>query len=189
MDTKKVGGRIRVYREQKKLSLDEFSQRTGIPVDFLAAVESGTVQAPLGPLVKIARVLGQRLGTFLDDQVTGDPLIVRAGERMKQLQSHCQGAEKPAYDYYSLGQGKSDRHMEPFFIEIDPSSEKNTDLASHEGEEFIVVVSGRLRVVYGKEDKVLEPGDSVYFNSVVPHLVCTSGGQKAEIFAVIYIPE
>ena len=52
-----------------------------------------------------------------------------------------------------------------------------------------MVVSGRLRVVYGKEDKVLEPGDSVYFNSVVPHLVCTSGGQKAEIFAVIYIPE
>ena len=189
MDTKKVGGRIRVYREQKKLTLEDLSQRTGIPVDFLASVESGAVHSPIGPLTKIARALGQRLGTFMDDQISGDPLIVRAGERMQQFQSHCQEAKKPAYDYYSLGQGKSDRHMEPFFIEIDPSSEENTDLASHEGEEFIVVVSGKLRVVYGKVDQVLEAGDSVYFNSVVPHLVCTSGGQAASIFAVIYIPE
>lgn len=189
MDTTKVGGRIRAYRERKNMSLEEFCQRTGTSVEFLAGVESGAIAPPLGPLVKIARALGQRLGTFLDDQITADPHIVRAGERQQQAMTITPAGEKAAYDYYSLGQGKSDRHMEPFFIVIDPSSEEETQLSGHEGEEFIVVISGRLRVVYGKQDQILEPGDSVYFNSVVPHLVCSAGGEKTEIFAVIYVPE
>ena len=189
MDTTKVGGRIRAYRERKNMSLEEFGERTGTSVEFLAGVEAGAIAPPLGPLVKIARALGQRLGTFLDDQITADPHIVRAGERQQQEMTVSHLSEKAAYDYYSLGQGKSDRHMEPFFIVIDPSSADETKLSSHEGEELIVVISGKLRVVYGKKDEVLSPGDSVYFNSVVPHLVCSAGGEKTEIFAVIYVPE
>lgn len=97
--------------------------------------------------------------------------------------------EPVALKFYSLGRGKSDRHMEPFFIEIFPESAKEKKLSFHEGEEFIVVVSGKVEVIYGQETHVLEPGDSIYYNSVVPHHVGCFGEAPASIYAVLYFPE
>lgn len=56
-------------------------------------------------------------------------------------------------------------------------------------EEFIVIVSGVVEVIYGNETYELKPGDSIYYNSVVPHYVSCVGEEKAEIYAVVYIPE
>jgi quercetin dioxygenase-like cupin family protein len=79
--------------------------------------------------------------------------------------------------------------MEPFFVEIYPESAQDKKLSFHEGEEFIVVLSGRLEVIYGQEVHLLEPGDSIYYNSVVPHNVSCKGTDKATIYAVLYIPD
>ena len=66
---------------------------------------------------------------------------------------------------------------------------RSTKLSTHEGEEFIVVISGQVELVYGRETYVLDPGDSMYYNSVVPHFVGTADEGTAEIYAVLYIPE
>ncbi|MCL2146060.1 MAG: cupin domain-containing protein, partial [Methanomassiliicoccaceae archaeon] len=60
-------------------------------------------------------------------------------------------------------------------------------LSSHEGEEFIMVLSGKIELTYGKEKHMLEPGDSVYYNSLIPHKV-SAADRPAEIFAMIYVP-
>ncbi len=186
---RRVGERIRAFREKQNLSLTDLSERTGLDEAFLTAVESEDRYPSLGPLLKIARALGLRLGTFLDDQVSRDPLIVRLAERDQELAMHP-GASAPAsHTYHSLGRGKTDRHMEPFFIEINPEPEADKTLSSHEGEEFIVVIEGQLQLVYGRETTVLGPGDSTYFNSVVPHNVSAAGDQSASIYAVLYFPE
>jgi uncharacterized cupin superfamily protein len=91
--------------------------------------------------------------------------------------------------FFSLGQGKSDRHMEPFYVELLPESAKEKDLSSHEGEEFIVVVSGEVELIYGQETHILYPGDSSYFNSIVPHYISCRGETPATIYAVLYFPE
>ncbi len=188
MSKAKVGQRIKNFREKQGLSLEEFSQRTGLGMDFLEAVEEKEKYPSLGPLLKIARALGVRLGTFLDDQVSKDPLIVKLGERKEEFTMHSDQEKTASMKYFSLGKGKSDRHMEPFFIEIEPE-DGESKLTSHEGEEFIIVVSGKLKVVYGKEESILEAGDSVYFNSVVPHYVAAEGNEKCDIYAVLYFPE
>ena len=114
---------------------------------------------------------------------------MRVEDRREEL-SMLKGKDKPvALRFHSLGRGKSDRHMEPFFIEILPESEVDKKLSSHEGEEFIVVISGELEVIYGQETHVLKAGDSIYYNSVVPHHVGSHGGRKAEIYAVLYFPD
>ncbi len=188
MSKAKVGYRIKTFREKQGLSLEDFSDRTGLGVDFLEAVEEKENYPSLGPLLKIARALGVRLGTFLDDQVSKDPLIVKLGERKEEFSMHSDVEKTASMKYFSLAKGKSDRHMEPFFIEIQPE-EDEPKLTSHEGEEFIIVVSGKLKVVYGREESVLEAGDSVYFNSVVPHYVAADGSEKCDIYAVLYFPE
>ena len=129
-----------------------------------------------------------RLGTFLDDQLSADPIIMRKPERKSEL-SMLRGKDKPVtLKFYSLGKGKSDRNMEPFYVELLPESAHEKDLSSHEGEEFIVVHSGRIEVIYGTETYVLETGDSIYYNSIVPHYVSCHGDQPAAIYAVLHIP-
>jgi len=186
---KNVGERIRAFREKQNLTLANLAARTGLDETFLGSVESKDSYPSLGPLVKIARALGVRLGTFLDDHVSRDPLIVRLGERTPEMSMHADGDQQPSHTYYSLGRGKTDRHMEPFFIEMNPEPETDKKLSTHEGEEFILVVSGQLELVYGRETSILGPGDSVYYNSVVPHCVSAAGGEKASIYAVLYFPE
>ncbi len=188
MKNEKVGTRIRRFREGKEMTRDALAERTGFDPEFIRAIEEEDTYPSLGPLLKIARVLGVRLGTFLDDQLVRDPLIVRRGDRREEL-SMLKGKDKPAaLKFHSLGRGKSDRHMEPFYIEILPESAHDKKLSSHEGEEFIVVLSGEIEVIYGQETHTLEAGDSIYYNSVVPHYV-SARGTVAEIYAVLYIPE
>ena len=75
--------------------------------------------------------------------------------------------------------------MEPMFIRSEEDEIK--EVSSHEGEEFIIVISGKILMKYGKEDTILEKGDSVYYNSVVPHFIGAIDG-PAEIYAILYVP-
>jgi transcriptional regulator with XRE-family HTH domain len=187
MSHDKLGERVRKFRELKTVSRDELAERTNLTTEFLRAVEEEDVYPSLGPLLKISRSLGVRLGTFLDDAVSRDPLIVRLAEREEDFDMHT-GKESPAaMKYYSLGKGKNDRHLEPFFIEIFPESGERK-LSSHEGEEFLIVQSGRLEVIHGRETASLGPGDTIYYNSVVPHWVGAAGPGKTDIYAVLYLP-
>lgn len=189
MNLGKVGARIMKTMEQKGISIESLAERTGLDPRFLKLIEEEDVYPSLGPLLKIARSLGVRLGTFLDDQVSEDPLIIRKPDRKGEL-SMLRAKDQPvASRFYSLGRGKTDRHMEPFFIELLPESGRQKQLSSHEGEEFIVVVSGDVEIVYGKETHRLGAGDSIYYNSVVPHHVGSIGDAAASIYAVLYFPE
>ncbi len=184
-----IGKKIRKNREMEEISLEDLAKRSGLDTDFIRSVEEDEVYPSLGPLLKIARGLGVRLGTFLDDTVVQDPLVVREKDRQEEL-TMLKGKEKPAaLRFYSLGKGKSDRKMEPFFIEVLPESAQEKKLSSHEGEEFIIVVSGQIELVYGRETYVLNAGDSVYYNSIVPHNVAAGGESPARIYAVLYFPE
>ncbi|MFO7750068.1 MAG: cupin domain-containing protein [Desulfobacteraceae bacterium] len=188
METGKVSSRIRYFMEKREMDLETLASLTGLEVSFLDTMLTENVYPPLGPLMKIARALGVRLGTFLDDQESRDPFIVRQADKEAEF-SVLAGKDKPAaLKFYSLGKGKTDRHMEPFFVEILPESAREKKLSSHEGEEFIAVLEGSIEILYGQETHVLNPGDSVYYNSVVPHYVSCRGDEKARIHAVIYIP-
>ncbi len=189
MIKERIGHKIKKFRELEDVSLEELSARSGLDKDYVRAIEEDEIHPSLGPLLKIARALGTRLGTFLDDTISQDPLIMRLEDREEE-DTLLKGKEKPAaLRFFSLGRGKSDRRMEPFYIKISPESARDKKLSSHEGEEFIVVMTGEVEIVYGKETHVLKPGDSIYYNSIVPHYVSSRKNKSAEIYAVLYFPE
>jgi transcriptional regulator with XRE-family HTH domain len=183
--TEKLGARVRTYREKLGLSVEDLAKNSGLDLEVVRRTESGEAYPPISVLIRLSRALGQRLGTFMDDQFVADPLIIRAAERNEETASHKDGATGN-YHYYPLGKNKTDRHMEPLYIRIDPSEGRS--LSSHEGEEFIIVLSGEVELIYGKETQVLQAGDSLYYNSLVPHHIGAKGPGPAEIYAVIYIP-
>ena len=189
MRTEQIGRRIQQLMSQRSISEEELVERTGLERAFVARLLKDDVYPSLGPLLKIARALGVRIATFIDDQTDKDPLVIRRNERKKKLSMLLEKESPTSMKFYSLGVGKADRRMEPFFVELLPESSRSQQLSSHEGEEFIVVYSGRIEVIYGEESYLLEAGDSIYYNSAIPHYVCCRGRHTASIYAVLHIPE
>ena len=190
MDTSKiVGEKIKSLRESRSISMEELAQRSGLALEQIERIEDNIDLPSLAPLIKIARVLGVRLGTFLDDQDETGPAICRKAEAGDSISFSNNAIQSRKHmEYHSLAKAKSDRHMEPFIIDVDATDDIDFVLSSHEGEEFIFVMEGVMEVCYGKNTYLLEAGDSIYYDSIVPHHVHGYRGQAAKILAVVYTP-
>ena len=186
-----VGSKIKGIRETKNLSLEEVSESCGLTVEQIVAIESGQTMPSLGPLIKIARALGVRLGTFMDDNDALGPVVCRAKDREADSSiSFSNGATdaRKHMEYHPLAQQKAGRHMEPFVIDINPEENHEFQLSAHEGEEFIYVMQGEIEIVYGKDTYTLTEGDSIFYDSIVKHHVHGAPGKSAKILAVVYLP-
>lgn len=186
-DNHNIGSRIAALRTLKKIEVQDFANRTGLSVDQLERIENGQSIPSLGVLIRVTRALGVRLGTLLDDKEKEGPAIVREREYMKSFSfSTNQNLNREHLSFYSLAPNKAGRHMEPFIVDIFPG-EETLPKSSHEGEEFIYVMEGRVTVAYGTDTFLLEKGDSIYLDSIVDHLVTTPDTQ-ARILGVVYVP-
>ena len=186
-----VGLKIKGIRESKNLSIEEIADRSGLSVEQIESIENDQNLPSLGPLIKIARALGVRLGTFMDDNDSLGPVICRAADRERDSSiSFSNGAvdARKHMEYHPLAQQKAGRHMEPFVIDINPEESPEFQLSAHEGEEFIYVMQGEVEIVYGNETFRLEEGDSIFYDSIVKHHVHGAPGKSAKILAVVYIP-
>ena len=184
-----VGAKIKGIRESKNLSVEEIAERSGLSLDQIHSIENDEFLPSLGPLIKIARALGVRLGTFLDDNDELGPVVCRAEEHNNSISfSNDSTDARKHMEYFSLAKEKAGRHMEPFIIDINPNEDNSYKLSAHEGEEFIFVMSGDVEVVYGKETYHLKEGDSIFYDSIVEHHVHGFEGKSAKILAVIYVP-
>ena len=190
-NNKIIGAKIKNIRESKQLSIEEVAERSGLGIEQIERIEGNLDFPSLAPLIKIARVLGVRLGTFLDDQAELGPVVCRKKDSEADGIGFTNNATQghKHMDYHSLSQDKSGRHMEPFLIEIAPSEEgEDFILSTHEGEEFIYVLSGVVEINYGKNTYILEEGDSIYYDSIVAQHVHAAADNKARILGVVYTP-
>ena len=186
---KTVGGKIKQIREMKKVSVEELADRSGMDTSMILKIEEEKNVPSLAPLIKIARALGVRLGTFLDDSDSYGPVVVRSGEYPKGARFTSQTSEAREHlNFFSLAFDKAGRNMEPFIVDIEPGLQSDYMLSSHEGEEFIYVLEGEIEINYGKEVYRLAKGDSIYLDSIVLHNVHAGNNQSAKILAVIYAP-
>lgn len=183
-----IGPRIRQLRDHRELSVDALARQSGCSPEMISALESGELVPSLTPLLRLARGLGVRLGTLLDDQSLDGPAVVRRGDQGAAI--HFSGNDpsrkRSTLDFHPLAPHKAARNMEPFLIDVHPASGE-ISLNDHEGEEFIYVLSGRIEILYGKDAYQLDAGDSIYYESAVPHHVHALG-DDARILAVVYAP-
>jgi quercetin dioxygenase-like cupin family protein len=186
-ESNKIGSRVAALRQERNLSVGDVATRSGIAESEIVAIESGLLSPSIAPLVKLSRVLCVRLGTFLDDAGGEGPIICRGGEASEVMRAP--GRESPymgALNFFSLAKGKAGRSMEPFLVDVRPGAGGEASLSTHEGEEFIYVLQGEIEVRYGSETHKLSAGDSIYYDSIVPHHV--SSAAPAKVLAVIYAP-
>lgn len=177
-------------REGQNMSIEELAEASNSSVKLIESLENGDLIPSLTPLFKIARALGVRLGTFLDDAPQNGPVLTRSGrsDSIVRFSGKLDGTKDSKLDFYALAAEKQDRHMEPFLIDVYPIESNEHKLSSHEGEEFIYVMDGEIEVLYGQEKYMLKKGDSIYYDSIVPHDLHAFGKDVAKILAVIYSP-
>jgi quercetin dioxygenase-like cupin family protein len=180
-----MGKRFKKARERRGLSIFEVYLRTDLDVDYLTQIEEGQVIPPLGTVIKLAKALHVKMGYFISGQEGKAYTIVRQGDRKVTSRYGSEREKHYGYEYESLAPHKTDRHMEPFLITLEPS-ETDEERSTHDGQEFIFVLDGQMEVRLDEEIHILEPGDSIYYESTVPHLVKCYGKEATKILAVLY---
>ena len=186
----RLGTKIATLREAHHLSQRDLADRCQCDLSTIVGLEAGELPPSLAPLIKITRALGVRLGTLMDDDEALGPLYITAQqmEEVTRLKSLETASDAGDLSYFSLAAGKPSRHMDPFVITVTPSGETDHVLVGHEGEEWLYGMEGCIEIEYGKELFVLHPGESIYYDAIVPHQVRAHDGQSAKFLAVVYTP-
>jgi quercetin dioxygenase-like cupin family protein/DNA-binding Xre family transcriptional regulator len=185
-NTISVGDKIKSLRTTKGLSIADLSRQTGISETNLAGMESNVMSPPLGNIVTLAEVFEVPVGDFFGDSGDSPFCITRSDERdmVTRFDSASSG-----YSYQGLGRQKRNRRMEPFLVTLNPTEPHRAEANQHIGEEFLFVLQGKVEVSILDHKDVLNQGDSIYYDSNVPHIVSCHGDEPATILAVIYAKE
>ncbi len=180
-----VGQRVHRVREEKGLTVEDVAQRTGLSSEYLGQIETDQLSPPLGALIKIAKALDMKFGRFISTGEVKPFTVVRKDERRVISRFTSAKGDQYGYTYESLAPDKKDRHMEPFMVTLVPSKARK-ELSTHAGQEFIYILEGAMEVILEDHTDVLYPGDSIYYDSSIPHLVRCHGDKETVILAVLY---
>jgi transcriptional regulator with XRE-family HTH domain len=164
-----LGEKLRRFREDRRLAIEELSTRSGLPRDRLEAFESGEEVPAIGDLIKLAGALDVSLGHFFQRAIPEHRVeVVRAPDRWT-VEPKSEMARSLNYRYQSLSYHLTEKLMSPFLVEIPPDTSREALTSKHAGEEFHFVLSGQLEVTVGDQVHRLGPGDSIYFDSRLEH--------------------
>lgn len=176
-----TGENIKKMREAREISREVLAEEIGQDEEFIEQVEEKQFEAPVSTLLKIATVLGTDLSALIYGKEFEEKSVM-----VTDKNSRVKVERKKALDYENLAPYYAGRHMEPFLIDVYPvEDDSKLEYSSHEGEEFHYVMDGSLRIIVDKKEYTLNPGDSIYFDSSLPHALA-SVGDKAKLLAAIY---
>lgn len=182
----KVGERIKGLRLDGEMTIEEVSQQSGVSEAVISGIENHTLSPPLGIIVSLAKVFRVTVGELFGDSADSPFCIVRSDGRKPVQRFSSAGGHSAGYSYESLGHQKQNRQMEPFLVRLTPAGTPHTESNQHDGEEFIFVLEGQVEVKLSEHNDILNPGDSIYYDSALPHVVSCYGDGPATILAVIY---
>ncbi len=182
-----IGLKIRRLRQERRMTLQDLADATGLSKPLLSQIENEQVIPPLSTLLRIAKAFKTPLHTFFQEEgSTGKCVLVRAGESRRQHRRAGLGEAAPPYTYHSLAYGKKHRNLEPFLIEFENRQWSDELLVSHEGEEFLFLLEGEVELHYGDQVMLMGPGDSVYYDSSEPHGYVVRSEVRPRAVAVIF---
>lgn len=177
-----IGKRIKSFRLQKNLTLQELADRTGYSKGYLSKVEKSEKAPPVATLSTIARELGGTVASFLGEDPQNDTIcMVRKSERTLMART----GEEFGYAWEALANPYPNKHMEPFILSY-PSDDALKHSFQHDGEEMLFVLQGKMRFKYGDKEYVLEKGDCVYFDSGALHTGEPIGDEPLKTLIVLY---
>ncbi len=176
---KQIGERLRGLRDVLDIPADEMAETIGIDVEKYEKIEQGEADITISNLMKIARKYG----------VSTEELIFAEAPHMS---AYCvtrkgQGLSierTKAYKYQSLVGGFKNHKADVFIVTVEPKPHAHTIYKNtHPGQEFNLVLEGKMELYIGGKTIVLEEGDSIYFDSTKPHGMLAIGDKAVKFLA------
>lgn len=181
-----IGKKIRELRKKAGHVLQDLSDRTGFSKPLLSQIEKEVISPPIATLLKISRALNVSIGFFFQDSDPEEKVALVRKDESKVIDSRYFGREESGYYYEALAYKKSKKYMEPFLVEFKRKKIEKLSYFSHEGEEFIYLLEGALEFRTEEQQYLLYPGDSLYFESSIPHAYRAMGRRNAKALTVVY---
>ncbi len=183
----KIGNKLRELRLKNQYTLQDLAAKTDLSKPFISQIENGHVVPPIATLLKLARALNVGMAYFFQDEVSTEKIsLTRSHERVKiDRRPHHQKGEV-SYIYEALETKKSDKQMEPFLVIFPVQDTSDMVFVSHEGEEFLYLLEGKLEFRSIERVERLEPGDSIYFESDISHSFRCVGDKPAKAIVVVW---
>lgn len=177
-----IGAKLRVLRLKKKMGLVELGSHSGLSPAMLSKIERGKLIPTLPTLLRIALVFSVGLEHFFTEPARRPTLaVVRRAERQRFPEK--MGEKHPAYWFESLDFPALERLMSAYYVEFDASG-LTSHRHDHKGAEFLFVIEGRVVISVGDTEYTLAKGDSLYFDSSVPHHYRSTGGKPCRAVVV-----
>lgn len=178
---KQIAERLAGLRDALEITPEEMAKVCNLSTDEYLELETGMKDISVSVLHQISQAYGIELTTLMfgDEPKMSSYFVTRKGKGIAVERTK-------AYKYQSLAAGFTNRKADPFLVTVHPKPENESIyLNSHPGQEFNLVVKGRLLLHINGKDLMLEEGDSIYFNSELPHGMKALDGEKVSFLAVI----
>ena len=176
-----IATRLRGLREALELTQEEVAASCNLPVGQYREMESGTADFSVNVLQTISRHYGISLDVLMfgEEPRMNSYFITRAGKGVAV-------ERQKAYKYEALAAGFRDRKIDPFIVTVEPAADDAPmHLNCHPGQEMNYVLEGRLLIGLNGKEIVLNTGDSLYFDSGLPHGMKALDGKTVRFLAII----
>jgi len=175
---KSIGNRLKDIRTSKGLSLDYLANETGFSKAYISGLEKGETMPPVATILRLSRAL----------EIDSAILLKEKSDEAEKIKEEDFRKRTENYSYRTLTPEAVHKHLKAFRVFIDPVSEHKGVSYQHEGEEFVYVLKGKVEVTVGDNINVLDPEDSLHFNSSIVHKLRNLSSEKAEMVVVLYAP-
>lgn len=175
-----IGTRIRNLRAKKKMTLKELGQKTNLTISYLSQIERNLLMPSLNSLINISRALKVPvIWLFLDKPIPANP-VIKKDQRKKIVlpNSHV------VYELLSPPHGT----IEVLLAEIKPKEGEKDELVVHEGEECVYIIKGKLKIRLSEKTYFVKEGDSIYFQSSIPHRFSNPTDKLLVVLVASYPP-
>ncbi len=173
------GAKVQKLRETHEFTIEALAHATGQSPDFIEKMEKDEVTPSVSFLLRFADVLKVNPGTFLSREEKTMIRNQRTREFIKRTQN---------YSYQTLSPGAESDHLRAFMITIEPKQTHKPVAYKHDGEEFVFVMEGDLRLTLGSKAHHLKPGESIHFNSDTPHKLKSTSNETTRCLVVLFTP-
>lgn len=179
---KEIARRVRELREILGISPEEAADNCGLSINDYQLLESGQTDISVGTLHTLSKSFGVEVSTFL----LGEEPRMRAYTVTRKGQGVAMERRK-AYNYKALASNFIDRKADPFLVRVEPKPDTlPIEFGSHPGQEFNLILKGTLRFYLKNKEMILGEGDSIYFDSGLPHGMRAANNAPCEFLAIIF---
>ncbi|WP_019377572.1 helix-turn-helix domain-containing protein [Virgibacillus halodenitrificans] len=160
-----IGEKVRDLRSERRMTLKQVSEKTGLSISFISQVETNKCSVTLESLMKISEALNVKPSYFFPKEANTSykkSVVISKQPNVEENESAIDFA------YKDLSGKFSDQRFTPTLITLEPRKEGVTPM-SHSGQEFIYILEGTLTIIMNDDLIDLKPGESIHMESTIPH--------------------